>query len=450
MFLTRYKSLGYSYPELRALSDFKNGYYETEGVEVTLADQWVQNAAWSSFNSGTDIVAGTGLTKSGTTTSNMGPVSTAALFAAVGGLDGFTVVADVVTSLTGGGGLKPRILVSIVDLPGYAAELDFIIDENNAYFEENYVQGTANQVVAPGTFRIAVTLGETSAYSINGGAVQSEPVGIDLATVESIALWLLNYGTSTGSDTATATIERLAFYAAQNETYLPALSAIPEAVAISDFKNGTYSINGNAKTLADMWDDPPPPYTYSPMVVTPGTGLIATNTDAGVSMAPFTSSWHTDATELWNAICGDAEGFTFVVDYNLAASGNRYAFLLIGIEDHPDANSSWNYSASFSTDAAEQFRKVRDYNGGSDQETETAGAHRAAVTLAPGFLAMSVDGGPVRVYQNPMGNSLRNQFYINAIVESGAGPTGTATSIVERIDFYEAQPPTQLRALSLT
>lgn len=154
-----------------------------------------------------------------------------------------------------------------------------------------------------------------------------------------------------------------------------------EPLAVSDFKAGSYSIGGAAKTFAEMWDVSL--FTNATLTAVADVGLQFDNTGATSASATCVAG-----AELFAAI--DPElGFTAVMDVSLTTLGDGAAdvdleqFLASGADQHkailfpPDMKLSVPGAGPVAVSAA----------------LADGALHRVAISYSPAEVAGSLDGG---------------------------------------------------------
>ena len=143
-------------PEEIAVSDFANDTYSIGGVSKTLAQMWVEDTNWSSFDPATEVSAGTGLTGD--------PTATTALTAALLASDGFIALFDVTYD-----GENSIRCTPYADDYSYQLETDCRLTSLNT--GEGYYTASAG-VAGQRRFAVRFVGGKTSALT-DAGAMQS-------------------------------------------------------------------------------------------------------------------------------------------------------------------------------------------------------------------------------------------------------------------------------------
>lgn len=197
-----------------------------------------------------------------------------------------------------------------------------------------------------------------------------------------------------------------------------------------DFKNGVYSIGGVSKTLAEVCEQDLDWGTYSSSDVVGGTGLRSTSGSVNPTLTAVASA---------AVLAGGS--FTAVVSFTLALTGTGAVSIDVDTFDSAVAND-WGFGARLSPDSSTATGTLFDYDAIFETITLSgAGAHKGAATLSPTHLAGSIDGGSVVVTGTP-------QTMTPVQVGLSTFTSGTATAVIERVDFYSAVADGALVALS--
>jgi hypothetical protein len=216
--------------------------------------------------------------------------------------------------------------------------------------------------------------------------------------------------------------------------------ASPGPIAVSDFKNGIYMLNGKTVAYEDLWQP-----TVGLGTVVPGIGWTYSKTGPG-------GDNYIPASQLLNDAVRPGSGFTAVMDCSI---------------DTPDVEGSATVGVAieaFSDPAGEHYSLAGAWFdppswGGSGgyppfMGTTYAGAyqyitlrdiHRFAATLGPDE-NISVDGGPVQHAVSTHWAADVNAIYLDSAVEGSW--TGPQRVVVERVAFYRTGDPKKLSILS--
>ncbi|MDZ4306608.1 phage tail protein [Allopontixanthobacter sp.] len=225
------------------------------------------------------------------------------------------------------------------------------------------------------------------------------------------------------------------------------VASSPALVSL-DFANGSYSIGGAARTLAQVVNAGLFG-SFDAGDVVPGVGLIQTI----AAPPPFTSASTAVLTPEAFAAVG-AAGFTAVVDFTLLANGaggGSGAFARINFatqgSDFGGARGVEAFYADTTLGGSPDRVALFDASSSFTDVTNplASGDHRMAVTLEADELAGSVNGGAALVATTA---APFDSDRIVIGVDVSADPGNSATSIVRKIVFYPAVAPSQLPALS--
>lgn len=223
---------------------------------------------------------------------------------------------------------------------------------------------------------------------------------------------------------------------------LPAAQALPEAyffvggggfvpptpLAIADFKNGVYSIDGVSKTFAEMFvEDEAQFSTFDPATLIPGTGIQVSGTGAVLNGLLSTA-------ELAAALSLPS-GLTIVADYTLERTGTRNPQVTVELIDLPDYALEW----AFVHGTGVNKYWIDDYLGVSYYEDGLVGTYKTAMTLSPTILEYQHHGGELETaVGNPVDIPGCNTVGIATNIGGTAG--GTATATLRSLVFYAPQP----------
>lgn len=214
------------------------------------------------------------------------------------------------------------------------------------------------------------------------------------------------------------------------------------AIAVSDFKNGIYMLNGKRVAYSDLWQ---PTHGYREVV--PGVGWTYTKTeakggqywvpatpvvnDAGLGQAGFTAVMDCSVDT------PDVEGSASVGVMAAAFNSNMDKFSVAGAFHDPP---SWG-----GTGGTPPWISTTDGNGPAKQFITLDDIYRFAASFgAEEYL--SVEGGPVRHQPAPDWGPALNAFYLFATFESSW--TVLQKVVVERIALYPLQNPHMLPLLA--
>lgn len=207
----------------------------------------------------------------------------------------------------------------------------------------------------------------------------------------------------------------------------------PTPLAVADFKNGIYSIGGVAKTLDEMFGDPPPSWGGVRGNPTPGVGYTRSAPDDTGNHNPSPTP------ELFAALDW-ANGITILFQYQISSDGVEEALISVDLYQDPDYSFGAYFNARGQTHVAAQGV----YDGPEATSALPNGAHKSAVTLAVAEQAMSTDGGAVETCANGDDFSLYDVGVFFVSCPSGA----VGEVILEKLTFYSAQPNDILPTLS--
>jgi hypothetical protein len=204
----------------------------------------------------------------------------------------------------------------------------------------------------------------------------------------------------------------------------------PTLLVSLDFKNGVYSIGGVSKTLAEVCEQDLDWGPYSSASVVGGTGLRSTSGSVNPTLTSAASA---------AVLAGGS--FTAVVAFTLALTGTGNASIDVDTFE-ATVTDDWGFGARLNPNSSTATGTLFDF----DATFETiplsgAGAHKGAATLGPTHLAGAIDGGSVVVTGTP-------QTMTPVQVGLGLFTSGTATAVIERVDFYSAVADGALVALS--
>jgi hypothetical protein len=205
---------------------------------------------------------------------------------------------------------------------------------------------------------------------------------------------------------------------------------VPDPIAISDFKNGVYSIGGVNKTLAQMWVGNPDWEAYDPASVVAGVGLTVTGSPAGyLTQGPVANA------ELLAVLGGGPGEFVCVAEYEIESTGTGNPYIYLFSVDLPDFNAAWLWvdqpGASprpFATLVGDFDVAAAGFNPGAN------GVKKAAFMFCDTGLALSVNGSAPVVSAAPQAIPGANAVGITVAVHSDGVGVGTAT--IRKLTFY--------------
>ncbi len=218
-------------------------------------------------------------------------------------------------------------------------------------------------------------------------------------------------------------------------------AAGPQPLAVSDFKNGIYSIGGASKTFAQMWD-----YAGTPVDPLTDVGLDL-GPQGGTTSASATIGWHAAAelyAELAEVSC------TAVFDLSVTGQAPEDGVVIVRIGfgaagDRLEAHAEFGPEAAFSNVGLRQFISgVWSYTNGSALSGPFNGDYRVAANFDPASYADAYNGGAI-VSGTPLLNfNAASVFYL--ILYSWRSTTAHVT--LKKVTFYPLQDEADLPALS--
>ncbi len=224
---------------------------------------------------------------------------------------------------------------------------------------------------------------------------------------------------------------------------------LPDPIVLSDFKNGTYTLNGSAVAFEDLW--------YSQFGFPTGLGTVVPGVGYTTSQNGGDESFYDATPAVWAAL-DPLSGFTVVLDMSVDApdvlSGRSCGGGLY-IQNWDALTQIWglstNWDPPFEENGGPQI--VVSYvdaafNQGPTKFVPTGGAvRRSAASLGPDALHLAVEGEFVGSSTAVLGPDL-NELYMQMITTGVPGHVGTATVVIERVSLYALQPPSMLPRLS--
>lgn len=217
----------------------------------------------------------------------------------------------------------------------------------------------------------------------------------------------------------------------------------PPPLALSDFKNGIYSIGGAAKAYADLWAPPPA-----------ALDLTAAGLGVDYAGAGSASGSVVGAADLFAAIQPEL-GMTGVLDVSVTcapADVGVDVFLLVGARNPASSSGAGAYIefSKFGTgDSVGNFGypATNDNISTFPLGTFSSGFHRIAFSYSPAFQGYSMDGADTVVGLAPAANlALLEEIFLYVYVFNT--PSGSSA----RIEKVEWRPltvdPADIKALS--
>lgn len=226
-------------------------------------------------------------------------------------------------------------------------------------------------------------------------------------------------------------------------------------IAVSDFKNNIYSMQGVSKTFADLWYDQSTVGgahpVYKPVEIIPGIGM------KGVSIDAVNKNFILNSQPALHALLADtAAGFTLVIDYSLHSldaygQAKVFAFVLSDPVSDPDYNS-WTAAAALgigTDETSDYFSVYADYYSYiSDFSFLEEGIHRSAVTFHDDALSASTDGGEVISVDARTIDAIAGYSMTGLMFRPDAVNFGPQEGIIEKIVFYPKIEPIDLPSYS--
>jgi hypothetical protein len=197
-------------------------------------------------------------------------------------------------------------------------------------------------------------------------------------------------------------------------------------IALADFQNGIYQINGDASSLAAMFPEESDDWPWEHSRVVPGQGFTHRRSDGGSSVYAGFGSWV-------SSIVPSAGGFTFVAD--IETTGVYLSFLL-ALYDAPSYNTEWDITSEGI------------YSGvGADYANDPSfpGNVRIAATVSSTVFAASRNGG-VAITDLPAQSANLDAAWVG--VASSVQNTVNDKVILKKLTFYPPQSASDLPALS--
>lgn len=226
---------------------------------------------------------------------------------------------------------------------------------------------------------------------------------------------------------------------------------MPDPISVSNFKTGTYELEGNAVVVGDLWEEDLALSNIEWDAVTdivPGTGIEYVVGPLPISVNPPAFSKGPAATSAHFAAIPVAEGFTCVMQGSLDREDDNFNF---GLWLH-DANFANFQYANLIADHSVCFIKDEDGNYAPTHLTDVPGItsnlglHRFAFTMENGHMAISVDGGPVFSVHSSVAHELMSKVRIWTWHNGWA--SGDGTVVIEECTIYPCVTDRLLRLLS--
>jgi hypothetical protein len=222
-------------------------------------------------------------------------------------------------------------------------------------------------------------------------------------------------------------------------TLAKGLAVRPIPLSVSDFKNGLYSVGGEAASFADLWQQHP------------GEDFIEGSVIAG-------EGWKTSSNTLTNnslqataahlaALGGElGSGLTMVADYYLAQPSSTKPRIVLSVEDYPDYAMGWHYYQNGST-----YIWLYDYgNPAASSQLEVPGPlgdQKVAVTLSDVALQYSRNGNAVLTVPADPQAGPANSVSIHCYTSHDS--TGTpAVALLRSVVIYPKLAASELPLLS--
>jgi hypothetical protein len=203
-----------------------------------------------------------------------------------------------------------------------------------------------------------------------------------------------------------------------------------------DFKNGTYLINGTAKTLAEVCEDNEPLIgtAFDPDNVVEGVGfkVVADGDPVDTNQAPVLTA---------EALAALGTEFVFVVAYSFSprtAVPNTQMRVKFEFTDWTVYSTEWGFSSVVTTDGAGDSgvnsTSVFDFGVAQSPEVSIAdGAHKVAAIFSADELALSVDGDSVNSAGTPQTLTDTPIFIIFVTSATTGSPTDVT---IEKVQFF--------------
>lgn len=211
----------------------------------------------------------------------------------------------------------------------------------------------------------------------------------------------------------------------------------PVPIAISDFKNGTYSVGGVSKAYSDLWGAPIV-YGGNSISVVAGVGLV----DAYTGVTTSASGTVVGQADLVNAVAAPDLGHSGVISVDMVGTSSL-KMIALTIEGGGGSGSL----EARNTAGNAQIKRTP--GGGASALAGTfnfSGANKVAYTMTPTSLSISVNGGAVvTLATSPWDYTLANAIKLYSSVWNA--PAGASVT-VEKIAFYAPQLDAALPGLS--
>lgn len=206
-----------------------------------------------------------------------------------------------------------------------------------------------------------------------------------------------------------------------------------EPLVSIDFKNGVYSWGGSTHTLNETVEENASfGVTWDSSKVVASVGLRITGT-AGMEVAGSLTSGAADA------LLPVGTGLVLVVtaSASVGAMLNKFATCHVEIDDVPGFTEVWDIALENSFELGDVVI-IGDTNSVEEELTlDVVATHKVAARFTPSAITGSADGNAVETASgDPADNSAGNliTFYLTTTTDD----IGTATAIIEKVDFYSA------------
>lgn len=220
-------------------------------------------------------------------------------------------------------------------------------------------------------------------------------------------------------------------------------------LAISDFKNGLYSIGGVSKVFSDLWG---PIQTFNvggtAMAVVPGTGLtLSGDPDTFPDLAAAT--WILMQPLLWNAI-NPKGGFLIVMDALVNSSALKHSCTVAAfLDDNGNQTEAWGLETLFDhTYLINNFFTPSGLNGSILDGLTGNVMRRMAASLGPDTISLAVNGAFIGSAA-AQATSTATTFRIQLSLVPGVAGASVLTATLEKITFYRPQSAVGVTALSV-
>lgn len=205
-----------------------------------------------------------------------------------------------------------------------------------------------------------------------------------------------------------------------------------EPLAVSDFKNGIYSIGGVPKAVTDLWYED---LAWSPF--NPAADIVAGKGLGGI----FVNGKAPRATPALFAASGLINGATFVYEINQITADMGFELDITNVANNP-FDGLYYYTFGPSPLPTTYINSV----GYAASQTPPTGRHKIAITFTQGACGFSIDAGAVILATNPVAYASLTTLilYVIPAYGYGANPEG----YVEKLTIYPPQAIGALQTLS--